>query len=510
MTIRAFATIVLLLTSNARAQEIPKEAPKPTFTFVAAQDGGVGSTMTLQDLQQTKRKKRAEIISQPVSVQPAAEPVPALRYQFQLPKWNRKAGSALMHYNRAQILFLQIPKEKQHLWQTWSGDDITPTDQELADAVTALKSVYDELHSLAVSEDMTWDHRLRDLRGPAVYAYTLPDVQEIRSMARLLRIRIRHQVKQGDFDGAVSSVGDGLRLAEFVGQGETLIQKLVGIACASIMRDGIREIITTPGSPNLYWALAGIPRPPIDVSESVLWELNNIHKVLPVLNDAESGNWSEADASTKWSAAVADLNALSSGILDGPEANVALAIASVTFADQARQRLLQNGFDRKRLERLPALQIVLIDASQELRRIADEMGKGHLLPANIARPVLQREEDEFRLWQKDNRMRSVGSIIASLLFPAVRQAKEAETRTLMTFNRLMTLEALRMYAAEHDGKLPESLEELSTVPALPDPYTGQPFKYEVKTEDGVSTITLTAAGPVSYRPMQTLRAVFRD
>ena len=115
--------------------------------------------------------------------------------------------------------------------------DKNPGDHELAVAVEALQHVYAELHELAMSEDQTWDHRIRDLHGPSVYSYLLPDVQEVRVMARLLRLKIEHQLRQRDFEGALSAISDTVRLAEFVGQGETLIQKLVGIAIAAIVRD---------------------------------------------------------------------------------------------------------------------------------------------------------------------------------------------------------------------------------------------------------------------------------
>ena len=36
-----------------------------------------------------------------------------------------------------------------------------------------------------------------------------------------------------------------------------------------------------------------------------------------------------------------------------------------------------------------------------------------------------------------------------------------------------------MYAADHDGKLPDRLADVS-VPVPPDPFTGKPFRYAVE------------------------------
>ena len=44
---------------------------------------------------------------------------------------------------------------------------------------------------------------------------------------------------------------------------------------------------------------------------------------------------------------------------------------------------------------------------------------------------------------------------------------------------LRHVEALRLYAAAHDGKLPEGLFEVA-VPLPPDPFTGKPFVYRVE------------------------------
>ena len=45
---------------------------------------------------------------------------------------------------------------------------------------------------------------------------------------------------------------------------------------------------------------------------------------------------------------------------------------------------------------------------------------------------------------------------------------------------LRVFEALRLYAAGHDGKLPEALANVAEAPIPNDPVTGKAFEYEVK------------------------------
>ena len=46
------------------------------------------------------------------------------------------------------------------------------------------------------------------------------------------------------------------------------------------------------------------------------------------------------------------------------------------------------------------------------------------------------------------------------------------------------IEALRLYASAHDGRLPEKLGDL-TVPVPGDPINGQPFTYQLDGETAV-------------------------
>ncbi len=509
------AILMPLLIQSATVAQLKGVLTVQQAVAVVADDKPLGSTMTLEDLQKTSKQATREQDPPVITVQPAAEPEPALKIRFYPYHWELRPGSALLHFSRAQLMYAQLPGEKPALWQSreWlegEGDGPIPTAQELEKVVLSLEYIYSELHHMALSEDFVFDHRMRDQQGTDVYTYLLPDIQEARTLARILVLKIRYQLSKNDFDGAFSSITDGLRLAEFVGQGESLIVKLIGTAIQNMMRDQITKAISTPGCPNLYWALASIPRPLLNVRESVLWELHNTPQVLPQLAEAETETWTDAEAGKKWASLVDTIAELGVSGIIADDARVALAIASVTFVDSAHKRLVERGVPIERLKKLPGLQIVLLDAAKELRRAGDDLGKTYLLPVAIGNDVMKRENDRFQQWIQQNRMSSMAAIIAGLLYPAGAQVREAELRTQMAYNRLMTLEALRMHAATHGGMLPESLAELSPVPAMPDTYTGEPFGYKLEDIEGTKYVTLTAAGPTNYKPLQVLRVRFEE
>ncbi len=66
-----------------------------------------------------------------------------------------------------------------------------------------------------------------------------------------------------------------------------------------------------------------------------------------------------------------------------------------------------------------------------------------------------------------------------LLLPATNAIHRARGRLEQRIALLRHVEALRLYAAEHNGTLPAKLSDVA-VPLLDDPFTGKPFRYEVK------------------------------
>jgi RNase adapter protein RapZ len=90
----------------------------------------------------------------------------------------------------------------------------------------------------------------------------LPAVQDFRSVGRLLSMKAKYEVARRDFDEAMATGRDVFTLAyRLQSDGETFVQNLVGIAFVGVlMHDSFFvEWIRSPGSPNLYWALAEIP-----------------------------------------------------------------------------------------------------------------------------------------------------------------------------------------------------------------------------------------------------------
>ena len=87
------------------------------------------------------------------------------------------------------------------------------------------------------------------------------------------------------------------------------------------------------------------------------------------------------------------------------------------------------------------------------------------------------------------------------LHPPIQSALAAETRLNRRIEALRVIESIRFHASTHEGKLPESLSELTELPISDDPATCKPFEYHLKNE--TARLSGPAAGiqgpPLDYR-----------
>jgi hypothetical protein len=88
--------------------------------------------------------------------------------------------------------------------------------------------------------------------------------------------------------------------------------------------------------------------------------------------------------------------------------------------------------------------------------------------------------------------------LASVLLPAVANCQVVVERMERRIAALRTIEAVRLHAATHDGKLPNALSDVTEVPIPLNPFTGEPFAYRLEGD----TAILEAAGPEESHPRQ--------
>jgi hypothetical protein len=247
----------------------------------------------------------------------------------------------------------------------------------------------------------------------------------------------------------------------------TLIGDLVGIAIGAIAIDPLEEMLGQPGCPNLYWALTNLPVPLVPLRIGVEGERTVVLAEFRDLDDARPMNPGQ----------IAKFIAHMDMILNGDPATkldkglrgwLDARVKDEGTVAAARRRLADSGLPEDRLRRFPPEQVLFLDERREYEVRRDDAMKLMTLP------LWQAEAQEARAAQ----VKRPPALFAEALVPAMKNVRRAQVRIDQRIALLRHIEALRLHAAEHGGKLPARLAEVS-VPLPDDPVTGKPFRYEL-------------------------------
>lgn len=424
-----------------------------------------------------------------MTVDPAKEPVPALRHRLMLRERELKPGNAATLYLRAY--------PEGGIQQTWKtvrakfGDEKVdgwyPTETPLAqlplDNVREATGYFDTLvkeHLRPASErlDCDWGHRIiTERRGPDIYSFLLSDMQAMREISRAVTLCTRVAIADRKYDEANDLLRINYRLGENVATSPLLISSLIGLAICGNANLELAELVAAPGSPNLYWAIAELPRPIVDMRTALRLELSMYANVIPVLDrPAEAQHtpeqWAELLASS-----IELFEALGNGgpKLDQTQARLAVTGLSLLSYGDAKRRLIEGGMSADEVEAMPVGQVIAIDAERQYRFYANELEKWYYVPYPVAK---QHKDEVDKLFSQGKFEGGAGGALAQLLLPALASVRTAQARVERQINALQVVEAIRMHAAE-TGRLPEALDKITAVPVPVNPMTGRPFEYRL-------------------------------
>jgi hypothetical protein len=291
----------------------------------------------------------------------------------------------------------------------------------------------------------------------------LPDLQKMRSLAFGLNVRFRTEVAQGRFDDALGTAKTLFALSRHCGEHPTLIGELVGIAIAFVAIGPLEEMLEQPGCPNLYWALTDLPSPLVNMRGGMEGERVSLRGEFRDLDDAAPMTTEQIERM------MAHLDNVRKG--DGgtkaPPTRAWLDERKKDAAavDDARRRLAEAGIPLSRTRHFPADQVMLLDQWRDYEVRRDEFMKLMNLPH----------------WQIETltpSQQGLDKTLFGFLLPALDKVHRAQGRLEQRVALLRHVEALRLYAAAHHGKLPDRLADID-VPLPDDPVTGRPFRYNL-------------------------------
>ncbi len=95
------------------------------------------------------------------------------------------------------------------------------------------------------------------------------NLQEYRRLAYVIRLWAKLEIASDGYEGAALALQTGFGMARHLGQAPTILEGMVGMAVGTLMCKEVEEWVQGDGVPNLYPALASLPRPFIGMEKMI-------------------------------------------------------------------------------------------------------------------------------------------------------------------------------------------------------------------------------------------------
>ncbi len=423
---------------------------------------------------------------------PAAESVPAMKYRLLPDLGEQTAGNAIALYFRAYS-----PE-----WQSYRHDKNwrEPFDKALEASLKDLprkdiewvreSKLLRELDRAARRTNCDWE--LKDRIKEEGVTLMLPDLQGLREFARLLAVRARLELAEGNFDKAAYSLRTSYALARHTGDGPTLIHGLVAVAIGLVTTAQVEAWVQIPNSPNLYWALTDLPKPFIDFRKPLQGERITLDNILPDLRECLA----DPTRPAKSPGELRNMLKKIAELTDAPERGTELSalLIAAKYPD-AKTFLAQRGWTSEQIDAVTATQAVLMQEAFEYDRYFDGYAKAANLPFPQSQVVMKKVMVDLGNTREQTLARP---ILAGLLLPAVEGVFSGGARLDRQIAVLRVVEAIRMHAVANGNQLPASLDAIKIVPVPLDPALNAPFNYSVSGDKAMLSAEKIRGTPIRY------------
>lgn len=207
----------------------------------------------------------AEARTTELTLQPAKSPKPEQKYQLlpgtdkqidedAVPLYEKAVKSISVDFNQKQITeWLKLPAEQ--------------LPQQQAEAT--LQKYMESLRMIARAV------RCKECNWPELKpGATPPDTSGYRNLSYIIRLWARLETARGGYDGALLAMQTGFGMASHLGQ--TPIISQTAVAIGEVMCREVEQFIQGKDSPNLYRALANLPRPLVNIEKAIEKDLENL------------------------------------------------------------------------------------------------------------------------------------------------------------------------------------------------------------------------------------------
>ncbi len=435
---------------------------------------------------------------------PQAEPQPALKHRLVPDSFDLLEGNSAIYYLKAMGFLeqtlgankLQAFRDKYrkqageqgvqiYSLPPYSWEDMAPNDLPIEEVKEYLS--YTAFQPPLIAEatrrpEFTLDRNMQSVDD--AISYLLPEIQNIRELARTQSLRCRLAIAENRIADALTIQQQQMTLAKQVGSDEFLVSNLVGAAILGIAVRDMVYLLQHPDVPNLYWAFASLPIPIINAERSLPQEREFLMLQVKAMREVDeklrpSGYWQDFIDRILPQIRGLEIEGFSLGTKD-PQLNRTAFVTYIAAAyPGAKRHLLEElKLNRAQVDAYPTAQVVFLAARRYHERVVDNAFKWFHLPYDQVQQLPAFQQIDAQRAQSSKRL-GWASAASDLFLPAVNAFRGAQVRAQLQIGLLQTIEAIRMYAAANENKLPASLDDLP-YPAPNDPFTGKPFLYELE------------------------------
>ena len=427
-----------------------------------------------------------------LTLHPVAATQPALRYPLLPDVTDQTPGDAAPIYLTAARCLPDTSNshaadEAIDQWRDMPLPELLAHEAEIRKVLDDRATTFHCIDIAARREQATWGWMVRQ-EGIATL---LPYLGDMRRLCRYVALQARLRIAQKDWSGACRSLQSDFSMAWQLNDHAMLVQALVETGVAQMTLTIVDDWVSQSDAPNLYWTLSALPQPFVDLRATAQWgERSFIIFSFPELAHADLVISAEDCKHT-----MQELRQLLGGPSDLTR-DIGDAFAAAALYPTARQFLLSTGLTKEKVDALTVDQVVFSYFFHQWRCASDEMMKAWPLPYWQGAPIVARATAEL----VRQRRTLTGNLFLALV-PALQTARLQFAKLDRNIALLRTIEALRDYAAKHDGRPPLALDQIVDTPVPLDPITGKSFIYHA---DGNAAV-LEAAIPEGYGPTQAKR-----
>jgi len=428
-----------------------------------------------------------------LTVHPAPAPSPPLRYELLPDVMELSPGNPIQGYLKMfvdnhdmfhsnNMPFFYFPERADDEWFK------IPLQQLPLDKLKDLDTTpWKMIDTAARLELPNWQCRFWEWKkyGWGEWKGPLPEVVLMPDVVGRLQMRIRIQLADGRLNDAIATAKTLFAICRHLGECPTPFGSHYGTITGLRIMESLEEVIQKPECPNLYWALSSLPIPLVDTHQAIQgdWVLR------PSWMDHVNEKAQMADAALQ--SVVSEIPGQDDA--DKLRARLSAKAADAAYLEAARSRLHGSGLNAAVVRQLPALQVVLLNEIA-IRKIArDELVRSMSLPYWQASATFAADLAHA------NKIADSGVFSADMqtMIKDLHSFWVQQNRLDQRVALLRCVEAIRLYAAEHNGEFPKQLGDM-TVPLPIDPITGKPPIYELNE----SSAAVRGSSPLGVRDEQ--------